>query len=95
MFGQSRKKPTFLGTAEKSAVFLQAEVDFNQTCAGQKLHNHSTSDDWTDSEFHKSTTVGGKYDTHPVQRVSRVGGHDSIERDLGADQENKERDRGP
>ena len=42
------------------------------------------------SEFHERSTVRSEDDTLLVQRVGRIGGHDSIEGHLRAYQENKE-----
>jgi len=78
---------TFLGSTEKSTVFLQAKVDLYQICAGKELHDHSTRNDWADAEFHERTAIGREDDTHPVEWIGRVGGHDTIERDLRTDQE--------
>jgi len=39
--------------------------------------------------------VRGQDDTHPVERVGRVGRDDAVERDLGADEEDEERDARP
>ncbi len=90
-----QKVRTLLSTRKQGTVLFQTEVDFNKVCTGEELHDHARGNDRTDTKFHESTAVGGKDDTHPVQRVRRVGGHDAVEWDLGADQEDEESDRRP
>jgi hypothetical protein len=60
---------TLLGTAEQSAVVLQAEVNLDQLSAGEELHDHARGNDRGDTELHQGTAVGRENDTHPVQRV--------------------------
>ncbi len=76
------KGEKLLGTTEKSAVLLEAEVDFDEVGTGEELHDHSRGDDGRDTEFHERTSVGGKNDTHPVQRIGAVTGDDTVKRDL-------------
>ena len=82
---------TFLSPAEQCPILLQRKVDLDEICASQQLHDHARGNDWCDAEFHESTAIRGEDDSHPVKRVRRVGGHDAIQRDLGADQENEKR----
>lgn len=72
-----------MGTAKECAVLLESKVDFDEIRASEKLHDHSRGDDGCDTELHKRTTVRGEDDTHPVERVRRVGRHNAIERHLG------------
>ena len=89
------RKLTFLSTAEQSPVILQSKVNLNKVGTGQQLHNHATGDDRTDSQFHKRSTVRCEDDTHPEQGVGRVRRHDTVQRNLRADQENAKRDGRP
>lgn len=89
---ENERSLTFLCTAEQGPILLQAEVDLNQVCTREQLHNHARCDDWTNTELHKSTAIRSENDTHPVERVRRVGGHDAIERNLRANKEDKESD---
>lgn len=84
-----------MSTGEKGTVFFETEVDFDEVCASEELHDHARRDDRTYTQFHEGTTVGCKDDAHPIERVRRVGGHDTVEWDLRADQENEEGDRRP
>ena len=86
---------TFLSAAEERAVVLEGEVDLDEVRAGEELHDHARGDNRCDSELHQGPTVRSEDDTHPVERVGGVGGHDAIEGDLRADEENEERDGGP
>ena len=81
------RRLTFLCAAEESTVLLERKVDLNKVCTSEKLDDHARSDDGSDTELHECSTVGGENDTHPVERVSGVGGHDAVERDLRADEE--------
>ena len=73
---------TFLGAREQTTVLLERKVDVNEIRACQKLHNHAGSDDGAYPKFHEGTPVRGKDDTHPIEWVRRVGGHDAVEGDL-------------
>ena len=86
---------TFLSAAEECAVILEGEVDLDEVRAGEELHDHARGDNRCNSELHQGPTVRGEDDTHPVERVGRVGGHDAVEGDLGADEEDEEGDGGP
>lgn len=86
---------TFLSTTEQGPVLLQREVDFDEVCTSEELHDHSRRDDGRNSEFHERSTIRGEDDTHPVEWVSGVGGHDAIQRHLRANQENEQSDGGP
>ena len=76
------KRLTLLGTAEQSAVVLEAEVDVDELGTGQKLHDHARGDNGGDTKLHEGTPVGRKNSAKPVKRVRRVGRHDTVERDL-------------
>jgi hypothetical protein len=83
---------TLLGTREQSAIFLEAEVDVDEVSTSQELHDHSRGDDGTDTELHQRPPIGGQDDTHPIERVGGIRGHDTIQRHLRADQEDEEGD---
>jgi hypothetical protein len=91
----ARARLTLLGSIEKRAILLETVVDLNEVGASKELHEHARGDNRGDTEFHEGSTVGGEDSTHPVQRIRRVGGHDSIQRDLRADQEDEEGDGSP
>ena len=78
---------TFLGTTEERPILLQVKVDLDKVGTGEELHDHSRRDNGRDTKFHESTSVGSENDPHPVERVGRVGRHDSIERNLRRNQE--------
>jgi hypothetical protein len=59
------------------------------------LHHQSRGDNWTDTKFHQSTTVGSKNDTHPVERITGLGRLNTVNRNLTAHQENEKDNRGP
>ena len=86
---------TLLSPTEQRTILLERKIDVNQVGTSEKLHDHSGRDDWGDTELHECTAVGRKNDAHPVQRVGRVGGHDSVQWDLRAYQEDEERHRRP
>lgn len=86
---------TFLCTTEQGTIFLESEIDVDEVCASEELHNHARSHNRTDAEFHERPSVRGQDDTHPVERVRGIGRHNSIEGHLGANQEDNERDRSP
>jgi hypothetical protein len=86
------RERTLLGTAEQNSVILQAEIDVDEVGTRQQLHDHSGGDDRRDTELHECSSIWGEDDTHPVERVGGVGGHDTVEWYLGAYQENKEGD---
>lgn len=73
---------TFLGAREQTTVLLEREIDIDEISACQQLHNHARGDDGAYSKFHESAPIGGKDDTHPIEWVRRIGGHDAVEGDL-------------
>ena len=93
--GILKRKSTFLSTGKEGTVFLEGVVNFNDVRACEELHDHGGSDDGSDSELHEGASVRGENDSHPVQRVSGIRGHDAVQGNLGADQENEERDSRP
>ena len=95
MTGHITTMLTFLCTAEECAIILKREVDLNEVRAGEQLHDHARGDDGCDTEFHEGSAVRGEDDTHPVERVGRVRGHDTVQRHLRAYQEDEERHRRP
>ena len=85
---------SFYFTAE-NLPFFGGVANFNEFCAGKQLHDETRSDDWWDTQLHKSTAVGGEDDTNPVKRISWFRAHDTKERNLTAYQENKKRNSSP
>ena len=73
-----REAHTFLSTRKQSTIFLQTEIDFDEVGTGKELHDHARRNDRRDTKLHKCTTVGCENDTHPVEWVRRVRGHDAI-----------------
>lgn len=61
--GIIRCERTLLNATEEGSVLLQAEVDFDEVSAGEKLHDHSRRNDRCDFEFHESTTIRSEDDT--------------------------------
>jgi len=49
----------FLGTLEESTVFLDTLVDLDDLGTGKQLHDHTGSNNRTDTKFHEGTSVGG------------------------------------
>ena len=90
-----KKTEKLLGTREQGTIFLDVVVDLDNSGTSQKLHNQTRCDNGTDTKFHKSTTVRSKDNTHPVERITGLGGLDTIDRDLAANQENEKNDRSP
>ena len=73
---------TFLSAREQTTVLFEREVDIDEVCACQKLHNHAGGNDGAYSQFHESASIRGQDDTHPIEWVGRVGGHDAVEGNL-------------
>lgn len=86
---------TFLCSVEQSTVFLRTLVDFDDLGSGKELHDHTTGNDRGDTEFHKSTSVRGEDDTHPVERITSDSLGNTIKGHLAADQVHKEDNTGP
>mmetsp|Transcript_103451 Transcript_103451/g.321783 ORF Transcript_103451/g.321783 Transcript_103451/m.321783 type:complete len:256 (-) Transcript_103451:2-769(-) len=84
-----------LRTREERAVLLQALVYINDPASSKQLHDHARSNDRRNTQLHQGASVRCQDNTHPVERVRALRGHDAVERDLAADQENKERNRRP
>jgi len=85
----------FLSGIDQLFVFLVFLIDLDYLGADQQLHDHSGSDNGTNSQLHQSPSVGGHDDSGPVHGV--VSGHvtNSVERNLRTDQENEESEDGP
>mmetsp|Transcript_41179 Transcript_41179/g.64341 ORF Transcript_41179/g.64341 Transcript_41179/m.64341 type:complete len:373 (-) Transcript_41179:246-1364(-) len=84
-----------LSPLEQCLVLLGPLVNINDLGASQELHNKTGSHDRADSQLHESSLVGGKDDTHPIERVRGLVVLDSIERDLAAHEVDEERDGRP
>lgn len=76
---------TFLGSFVQNSVFLDILVDIDEFGTSEKLHDHTSSDNWANTKFHQGSSVGGENDSHPVKRVVSGGGGNTVERDLAAD----------
>ncbi len=57
---------TLLGSTEKSAVILEAEIDIDQLRTREQLHDHPAGDDWRDTELHESPSVRREDGSEPV-----------------------------
>ena len=86
---------TLLRPTKQRPILLQRKIDLDQVRAREELHDHAGGDNGGDAELHEGATVGGENDTHPVEGVGGVGGHDAVQGDLGADEEDEEGDGGP
>ena len=67
---------TFLSAREQTSVLFEREVDIDEVCACQKLHNHAGGNDGAYSQFHESASIGGQPgqdDTQPIEWVRQVG----------------------
>ena len=78
-----------LGSSKESAIFLDVVVYFNDTRAGKQLHDKTRRNNRTNAQFHESTSVGGENDTHPVERIRRLGRLDAVNGNLATDKEDK------
>ena len=84
-----------LSAREESSIFLDIVIDFDDTGTSEKLHNKTGCNNRTDSKLHKSPSVGSEDNTHPVERIGRLGGLNSINGDLTAHQKDEQSDGGP
>ena len=82
------KNLTFLRPAKQRAVLLQVEVDIDQISTSQELHDHSGGKDRADTKFHECSPIRREDNTHPIERVGRVRRHDTVQRNLRANEEN-------
>lgn len=74
-----------LSTVEQSTIFLVVLVNIDDLSTSQKLHNHTTGNDGGDTEFHESTSVRGKDNSHPVERIATNDFIDTVKGHLAAD----------
>ncbi|GMT25660.1 hypothetical protein PFISCL1PPCAC_16957 [Pristionchus fissidentatus] len=65
-----------LGSVEEGAV-LGGVSDLDDLGSGEELHDQTRGDDGRDTELHQGSPVGGHDDAQPVERIGRVGRHDS------------------
>jgi hypothetical protein len=93
--GSDQNTKQLLSTREESSVFLDIVINFDDTGASKKLHNQTRCNNRTNSKLHKSSSVGSKDNTHPVKRIGRLGGLDSINGDLTAHQKDKQSNGSP
>ena len=84
-----------LRAVEQGTVFLDALVDLNDARPRQQLHDEARRDDGRDAQLHQRAAVGRQDHTHPVERVGRLAGRDTVQRDLATHQENEQRHDGP
>lgn len=85
----------FLCALVKSLFFLIALINLDKLGSTEELHDHGGSNNRRDTEFHKSTTVGGKDGSHPVEGISLVVLDDAEKGDLATKQVNEHNDAGP
>jgi hypothetical protein len=81
---------TLLSSAEQGAVVFEGKVDVDELSSCEELHDHARGDDRGDTELHEGTPVGGEDSSEPVERVGRVGRHDTVKGHLGADEEDEQ-----
>jgi hypothetical protein len=74
-----------LSTIEQGTIFFIALINVDDLSTSQKLHNHTTGNDGGDTEFHKSTSVRGKDNSHPVERIATNDFIDTVKGHLAAD----------
>lgn len=84
-----------LGSGEKLTIFLDSLIDLDNSGSSKKLHDETRSNDWTDSELHKRSSVGSEESSGPVEGIRRLARSDTVEWDLAADQEDEESQSGP
>ena len=61
-----------LGGLVELAIGLKVEVDIDEVGSGKELEDHAGGDNWSDTQFHESTSVGGHHHTEPVERIGSV-----------------------
>jgi hypothetical protein len=69
-------KLTLLSSVEESSI-LGRVTDLNNLCSREQLHDKAGSDYGRDAQFHQCAAVRGQNDADPVERIGRVGAHDS------------------
>ena len=69
---------TTLGLRPTSKGYTYIE----ELCTSQELHDQRGGDNGRDTELHEGAPVTGQDHTDPVERVSRVRGHDAKQGDL-------------
>lgn len=80
---------------EQSTVFLGTLVNFDDLGTSEELHDHTTGNNGGDTEFHESTSVGCKDNTHPVERITSNSLGNTVKGHLTADQVDKEDNSSP
>lgn len=55
-----------LGGLVELAIGLKVKVDIDEVGSGKELEDHPGRDNWSDSQLHKSTSVGGHHHAEPV-----------------------------
>jgi hypothetical protein len=66
---------TLLCSTEQCPILLSP---MSTPIAGEKLHDHSRSGNWADSEFHEGAAVRCEDEKHPIERVRQVGRQDTV-----------------
>ena len=81
---KKERKKLFL---QECAILTHIIVDFNDLGASKELHDESGSDNWGDSKFHDSPSVGSKNNTHPIEWICTCCRVYAIQRELTTYQE--------
>lgn len=80
----------FLSGVEHFLFFLVLLVNGDDFGSNEKLNDHGSGDDRSDSEFHEGSSVGSHDESGPEHWVVAHDMGDSEEWDLGADEEDEE-----
>lgn len=91
----NNKTQQLLSSFKEGFLSLVLLVDFKKLSTSKQLHNHTSSNDGGDTEFHKGSSVGGKNDSHPIEGITTSSLGDTIEWHLTADEVDEEDDTGP
>ncbi len=84
-----------LSSLVELAIGLQVEVDVDEVGTSKELEDHAGGDNWGNTQFHESTSVGGHHHTEPVQWIRGVGRDNAVQWHLAHDQEDQESQAGP
>lgn len=69
---------TLLSSTKEGPVLLEVEVDVDEVGSSEELHDHTRCDNRGDTQLHEGSPVGSENDTHPVEGIRRVRGHDTV-----------------
>mmetsp|Transcript_36342 Transcript_36342/g.82890 ORF Transcript_36342/g.82890 Transcript_36342/m.82890 type:complete len:231 (+) Transcript_36342:882-1574(+) len=85
----------FLGALEEDLVLAGALVHVDELRASKKLHDKTRGHNRANAELHEGSPVRGQDHAHPVERVRRLRGLDSVKRDLATDEVDEQGDDRP